>query len=80
MLLPHSVAQLVPVLASPTGEGAKASPLGLVVILLLCVACYFLFRSMSRHLRRVREDFPTASPPSPTSTERPEEPSADDPS
>jgi hypothetical protein len=36
----------------------KAAPLGLFVLLLLGVTCYFLFRSMSRHLKRVREDFP----------------------
>lgn len=41
-----------------TGEAAKSGPLGLAVILVLCVACYFLFKSMSKHLRTVREDFP----------------------
>jgi hypothetical protein len=40
------------------GEAKKAGPIALVVILLLCVACYFLFRSMTRHLRKVREQFP----------------------
>ena len=40
-------------------EDVKAGPLALLIILLLVVACYFLFRSMSRHLRRVPEDFPT---------------------
>lgn len=45
-------------LAAPSGEGAKAGPIGLAVILLLCIACYFLFKSMSRHLKHVREDFP----------------------
>ena len=45
--------------AAPTGEGAKAGPWGLAVILLLCVACYFLFKSMSKHLRKVREEFPS---------------------
>lgn len=43
---------------SSGGEAKKAGPIALVVILLLCVACYFLFRSMSRHLRKVREQFP----------------------
>ena len=37
---------------------AKSGPIGLAVILLLCVACYFLFKSMSKHLRKVREEFP----------------------
>lgn len=41
-----------------TGEAAKSGPLGLLIILVLCVICYFLFKSMSRHLKRVREDFP----------------------
>ncbi len=36
-------------------ESAKSGPLGLVVIILLCVACYFLFKSLSKHLRSVRE-------------------------
>jgi hypothetical protein len=44
-----------------SGEAAKAGPIGLVVIVLLCVACYFLFKSMSKHLRRVRENFPDDS-------------------
>lgn len=44
------------------GENKKSGPIGLVVILLLCVACYFLFRSMSKHLRKVREEFPGDAP------------------
>lgn len=47
------------------GEAKKSGPLGLVVILVLCVACYFLFKSMSKHLRTVREDFPDQLPPEP---------------
>jgi len=39
-------------------ESKKSGPIGLVVILVLCVACYFLFKSMSRHMRKVREEFP----------------------
>jgi predicted permease len=38
-------------------ESKKSGPIGLAVILVLCVVCYFLFKSMSRHLRKVREDF-----------------------
>jgi hypothetical protein len=45
-------------LARKTGEAAKAGPIGLAVIILLCVACYFLFKSMSKHMRTVRERFP----------------------
>jgi hypothetical protein len=40
------------------GEGVKSGPIGLAVILVLCVAAYFLFKSMSKHLKRVRDDFP----------------------
>lgn len=49
---------MIDVLAK-SGEAAKAGPIGLAVILLLCIACYFLFKSMSKHLKRVREEFPT---------------------
>ena len=44
------------------GEGVKSGPLGLAVILVLCVAMYFLFKSMSKHLKRVREEFPVDRP------------------
>jgi hypothetical protein len=44
------------------GEGVKSGPLGLAVILVLCVAVYFLFKSMSKHLRKVREEFPADAP------------------
>jgi hypothetical protein len=48
-----------------SGEAVKSGPIGLAIILILCIACYFLFKSMSRHLRTVREDFPKdeAAPP-----------------
>lgn len=49
-----------------TSEGSKSGPIGLAIILLLCVACYFLFKSMSGHLRKVREDFPANPPTAPT--------------
>jgi hypothetical protein len=41
-----------------SGEAAKSGPIGFAVILVLCVVCYFLFRSMSKHLKTVRERFP----------------------
>ncbi|HEX5496313.1 MAG TPA: hypothetical protein VFX70_17240 [Mycobacteriales bacterium] len=44
----------VPMAASEIG---KAAPLGLLVILLLCVAVYLLGRSMVTHLKRVPESF-----------------------
>jgi hypothetical protein len=43
-------------------ESGKAGPLGLLVLLLLVVATYLLFKSMSRHLRKVREEFPEQPP------------------
>jgi hypothetical protein len=60
-----------PVATSCTGECQKSGPLGLLVILLLCVACYFLFKSLSRHLRNVRDHFPAELPPDPLSPKRP---------
>jgi hypothetical protein len=48
---------LVDVLAK-SGEAAKSGPIGLAVILILCIVCYFLFKSMSKHLRKVREEYP----------------------
>ena len=62
MIVPHLVA--LAVLADDSGgESKKAGPIGLLVILLLVVACFFLFRSMSKHLRKVREDFPGEDEP-----------------
>jgi hypothetical protein len=46
-----------------SSESKKSGPIGLAVILLLCVACYFLFKSMSKHLRKVRDDFPQPDTP-----------------
>jgi hypothetical protein len=50
------------VLLATSGEGDKSGPLGLATILVLCVVCYFLFKSMSKHLRKVREEFPQDRP------------------
>lgn len=49
----------------------KASPIGLFLVLILCIAVYFLYRSMSRHLRKV----PSSFDPLPDSTD-PEHPEA----
>ena len=46
-----------------TGEAAKSGPIGLAVILILCIVCYFLFKSMSKHMRKVREEFPAPEHP-----------------
>jgi hypothetical protein len=49
----------IPVLADDSGgESMKAGPIALVVILLLAIVCFFLFRSMAKHLKRVRDNFP----------------------
>jgi hypothetical protein len=68
------------------GEGVKSGPIGLAMILLLCIAVYFLFKSMSKHLKRVREDFPqdepvrdgqpTATGPQPAPPAAPERPTS----
>jgi hypothetical protein len=70
MLAPYATAlHAIAVLADDGsgGESKKAGPIALLVILLLAVACFFLFRSMSKHLRRVREEFPVdgGGPPDP---------------
>ncbi|MCU1657051.1 MAG: hypothetical protein JWO57_1707 [Pseudonocardiales bacterium] len=82
-------AQLIAGAVLASGESKKSGPIGLAVILVLCVACYFLFKSMSKHLRRVREDFPAgdagatippAGPAPATSLRKaPREPAADQP-
>lgn len=64
--------------AAGSGEAAKSGPLALAVILILGIACYFLFRSMSRHMRKVREDFPaTDRPPTTTRDSTPPEAAAE---
>jgi hypothetical protein len=61
MLPQYAIA--VAVLADDSGgESKKAGPIALVVILLLAISCYFLFRSMTKHLRRVRDNFPDDAP------------------
>jgi hypothetical protein len=62
------------VLAGKSGEAVKSGPWGLAIILLLCVACYFLFKSMSKHLRRVREQFPRQPPPAHRESAQPAKP------
>jgi hypothetical protein len=39
-------------------DSGKGSPIGLFVVLLLIIAVYFLYRSMSGHIRRLPEKFP----------------------
>jgi hypothetical protein len=49
-------------LLAKSGEAAKSGPIGLAIILILCIVCYFLFKSLSKHLKTVRENFPTDPP------------------
>jgi hypothetical protein len=81
-----SLVTLLDLAARPTGgEGVKSGPIALAIILLLCIAAYFLFKSMSKHLKRVRDDFPAdkaggsppgeAAQPQPGSNESPAAPS-----
>jgi hypothetical protein len=63
--------------APPPGRGeefGKASPVGLVVILLLGVATILLIRSMTKRLRRLPSSF--GPPPDPTAGD-PTAPTAD---
>lgn len=64
-------------LATAAAEDREASPIALVVILLLAVALVLLIRSMNKHLRRVPASFgdgPEASP----DERRADEPGADE--
>ena len=55
-------------------EFGKASPIGLVVVLLLGIATVFLIRSMTKHLRRVPASFdPPAERPDRTEGQAPPE-------
>jgi type II secretory pathway component PulC len=58
---------VTPLAALPTvladSDAGKGSPIGLLVVLLLVVAVYFLYRSMNRHLRKVPAQFDDQQPP-----------------
>ncbi len=61
-----------PVLAD--SDAGKGSPIGLLVVLLLVVAVYFLYRSMNRHLRNVPGQFDRpAEPDEPAESDKPAE-------
>jgi hypothetical protein len=47
-----------------------AGLIGFLVVLALVVASVFLFRSMSRHLRKVPKSFDEPGPPDTPSTDR----------
>jgi hypothetical protein len=44
-------------LAAPATQGREASPIALVIILVLLVAVVLLIRSMNRHLRKIPPTF-----------------------
>ena len=55
--------------APPPGKGpefGEASPLGLLVVILLGVALVFLIRSMTKHLKRVPASFDPPEEPGET--------------
>ncbi len=64
----------------PTNTGpdfGKASPLGLLVVVLLLIGVFALVRSMNRHLKRVPDEFGSAdteTPDRPETGETPYEP------
>jgi hypothetical protein len=44
-------------------DNGSGSPIGLLVVVLLCIAVYFLWKSLNKHIRRVPESFdPPLSP------------------
>jgi len=66
----NTAARLVLAATDPTvndnsdNESKKSGPIGIAVIIVLCVACYFLFKSLSKHLRQVRNgEVPVSAPP-----------------
>jgi hypothetical protein len=66
--------------AAPESENREASPIALVLILVLLVALVFLIRSMNRHLRKIPSSFDPPDPaadPTATPTATPADPPAD---
>ena len=43
-------------------DKGRGSPIGLFVILALCVAVYFLWKSLNRHLKKLPESFDKPRP------------------
>jgi hypothetical protein len=46
-----------------SGHALGAGFIAFCVVLALAIACYFLFRSMSRHLKKVPPSFEPPQPP-----------------
>lgn len=86
-----ALAGLLPLVADPpvdpsTGRGAewgKAAPIGLLILLLLGLATFFLIKSMNKNLRKVPPSFgdpPGDSKPTPAARVEPAEAVQRDPS
>jgi hypothetical protein len=62
-----------------TRSGSLAGPLGLLVIVLLCIATVLLIRNMNKRLRRLPERFPNQDqdPEREPPGDRPSSPDAD---
>ena len=75
--------QLLDVLADPprnTGpEFGKASPVGLVIVLLLLIGTILLVRSMNRHLRKLPSSFDPNKPGAEQADDGPAEPDNEHP-
>ncbi len=69
VLAKHAVAAGGAVLAD--GDTGKGSPIGLFVVLLLVVAVYFLYRSLSRHIRNLPESFDGSAESNPATVPNP---------
>jgi hypothetical protein len=52
-------------LLAAAAENREASPIALVIVLLLLVALVFLIRSMNKHLRKVPGSFSSPPPAEP---------------
>jgi hypothetical protein len=62
-------------LAAPAAENREASPIALVLVLVLLVALVFLIRSMNKHLRKVPGSFSRSeAPPEPLEKVEKDEP------
>ncbi|MCW2522457.1 MAG: hypothetical protein JWO63_792 [Frankiales bacterium] len=44
-------------------DKGRGSPVGLFVVLILCIAVYFLWKSLNRHIRKLPESFDPPVPP-----------------
>lgn len=60
-------------------DAGKGSPVGLLIVLVLVVAVYFLYRSMNRHLRKVPGKFDRRASEQPPDDRRRTDPPADRP-